>query len=378
MNNNTKIAFLTAYLSTGGAERVTINIAGYFFKKGTSVQIVAATILGNTLSKIPEGLKVFDLQNKKPLDSPSFYRNTKSLLKYIREEKPDVVISTSDYLNIALVFARFFSKNKFKIIVSQQVHVSAYLHELPGLNRLFIQMIQKMVIRNADLVIGVSQGVVTDLMERYNLHGQPGKFQTIYNPLYEEKIIDMAKEKITEPSFNVPGVKLITVGRLVKQKDHITLLEAFKLVLTELPDAHLFIIGIGAEEAALKKRALELGISDKIVFLGYTENPYAYVAKCDLFVLSSVYEGFGNVIVEALAAGTNVVSTDCPSGPAEILNNGEFGYLCPVGDAPLMRDAIIKALHNKMPASFLHNRATQFSIENISKKYMDAVFSILK
>ena len=379
MNGQIKIAFLTAYLSTGGAERVTINIASAFFRKKFNVQIVAATVVESALSDIPEGLKVFDLNNPKPLDSPSFYRNTKSILKYIRQEKPAVVISTSDYLNFALVTARFISETKFKIIVSQQVHVSAYLKELPWLNRMFIQLIQKVVIRNADKILGVSKGVVQDLIERYKVDDHHlGKFQAIYNPLYEEKIEVMGREKIDVSAFNVPGTRLITVGRLVKQKDHVTLLHAFKLLLKKIPDAHLFIIGIGAEESNLKSTTLNLAISDKVVFLGYTHNPYAYVSKCDLFILSSLYEGFGNVIVEALSTGTNVVSTNCPSGPGEILNNGEFGFLCPVSNPPMLCDAIMRALQNKIAAPVLQKRAMDFSIESIADQYTSLVFSLLK
>lgn len=378
MQQRPKIAFLTAYLSTGGAERVTINIANAFFRKDFEVQIVAASIVPQSLSLLPKELKVFDLNNSKPLDSPSFYKNTRSLIKYIRAEKPDVVLSTSDYLNIALVFARFFSRKKFKIIVAQQVHVSAYLQELPRLNRIFVSAIQRMVIRHADLVLGVSEGVVRDLQDRYRVPAaRRKKFHAIHNPLFEERIIQMSTEPIAEKAFNTNAVKLITVGRLVKQKDHETLFRAFALTITQIPGAVLFVVGVGGEESRLRKLAADLGIASQVIFLGYTQNPYAYVAKCDLFVLSSQYEGFGNVIVEALATGTNVVSTDCPSGPAEILDNGAYGFLSPVGDAAQLSQTILTALHNPKPAALLQERAREFGIDAIARKYMDVVLPLL-
>ena len=378
MEKTLKIGFVTPYLSTGGAERAFLNIANAFYDDGMNVQIVAASVVESTLSQLPKGMNLIDLQHANPLDSPSFIKNTKALKRYLTSEKPDVVISTSDYLNIALIAARFLSGSTCKIIVSQQVHVGSYLKELRRPNRMLIQFIQSMVARKADAIIGASQGVVNDFIERYPAASRSGKMSTIYNPVYEEKIPVMAAEPIADDSFNHTGIKLITVGRLVKQKDQVTLLKAFKIVSSTLPDAKLYIIGIGAEEATLLKTASELDITGKVVFLGYKENPYAYVARADLFVLSSEYEGFGNVVVEALATGTNVVSTNCPSGPAEILNNGEFGFLCPVGDAAKLSETICYALQHKISSGILHNRAREFSKTSVAKQYLQRVISICR
>lgn len=376
--NNIKIAFLTPYLSTGGAERVFINIATDFFRKNIHVQIVAGTIFGNTMSIIPDGLPVFELGNKTPLDSPSFYKNTKAIIKYLKAEKPDVVITTSDYLNMALVMARYFSGVKCKIVFSQQTHLGSWLKELKWINRQFIQLIQRIVIRNSDLIIGVSEDVTKDFANHYKLAYPSSKIITILNPVYEEKIVSMSKEPVDDPAFNHTGIKIINVGRLVKLKGHATLLHAFKMVLSQLPDAHLYIIGIGVEKPALEALLKELGIAAHVHFLGYKDNPYAYVARCDLFVLSSTYEGFGNVIVEALATGINVVSTNCPGGPAEILNYGEYGTLCPVDDPQEMSQAIVKAVAEKKPADFLHARAEQFGIGRIADQYFAAAASLVK
>ena len=378
MEKTLKIGFVTPYLSTGGAERAFLNIANAFFEKGIDVQIVAASVVETTLAQLPDGMKLIDLQHANPLDSPSFIKNTKALKRYLTAEKPDAVISTSDYLNVSLIAARFLSGSSCKIIVSQQVHVGSYLKELPRLNRMLIQFLQSIVARKADAIIGASQGVVNDFIKRYPDAAQHGKMSTIYNPVYEEKIPVMAAESIADDSFNHLGTKLITVGRLVKQKDQVTLLRAFKILLSTIPDAKLYIIGIGAEEATLLKMASELGITEKVAFLGYKENPYAYVARADLFVLSSEYEGFGNVVVEALATGTNVVSTDCPSGPAEILNNGEFGFLCPVGDAEKMSETIVYALQHKISSGILHNRATSFSKTSVAQQYLQKVKSLFR
>lgn len=377
MNKDIKIAFVTPYLSTGGAERALINIASHLYKQHLNVQLVAATVVNGNACMLPAGLKVVDFKNESPLDSPAFYKNTKALVHYLKNEKPDVVVCTSDYLNIALIFARFFCKHKFKIIVSQQVHATSYLKELPWINRQFISWIQKRISKNADLLIGASKGVVEDFSLRYQLKSMPHKMRTIYNPVYEDKIVHLAAERTQHPAFDQAGIKLVTVGRLVKQKDHATLLHAFKLLLEKIPSAQLFIIGVGAEQRRLESIIADLNIKSSVWFLGYKKNSYSYVAKCDLFVLSSEYEGFGNVVVEALATGVNVVSTDCPSGPAEILNNGEFGVLCKPGHPGLLCDAILSGLKNKLPAATLHKRATEFSINNIAEKYLDAIDSVI-
>ena len=372
-----KIAFLTPYLSTGGAERALINIAHYFFSKGIEVQMVAGKVVGEQSKILDDGIKLIHLHNPEPLDKPAFYANTKALVLYLKQEKPDAVISNSDYLNVALVLARKISKHRCKIIISQQYHLSSFLKELPPANKYFIKQIQRFVARKADAIIGASQGVIDDFAQQHRLPISNPKLKTIYNPVYEPGIEMKAAMPVDDPAFGKGALKLITVGRLVKQKNHASLLRAFALVARQIQDIQLYIIGIGVEEVPLKQLAEQLGIDAQITFLGYQQNPYAYVSKCDLFVLSSVYEGFGNVIVEALATGTNVVSTDCPSGPSEILGNGHYGWLCPVQDAQKLSSTIIAALEMPKPAILLKERAKLFGTEIMAQQYLDTVKALL-
>lgn len=376
MDNTIKVGFVLPDLSNGGAEKALYNVAAFFYRKNINTQIIVGSKSGANLDKLPADFKVFSLQNNTSLDKPSFYKNIKGLIKYAKAEQPDVLICNSDYLNIAAIISRIFVKKKFKIIVSQQYHAESFLGTLPKKNRLFLKLIQRKVARKADIIVGSSIGVAKNYAELYGIKYPSAKVQSIYNPIYDDSIPELAKQPVNDEAFNIDALKLITVGRLLEQKDHPTLIKAFTIFSKSNTDAHLFIIGVGKDQQMLESLANELSVSNKISFLGYKENPFAYVAKCDLFVLSSKYEGFGNVIVEAMATGVNVASTDCPSGPAEILNDGEFGFLCPVGNPQFLADAIATALNNKKPAEVLINRAKDFSIEKIGQQYLDAALEL--
>jgi glycosyltransferase involved in cell wall biosynthesis len=377
MYKNIKVGFLTPDLSNGGAEKALYNLASFFYNRKVQIQIIAGRAEGANAGKLPKDLQVFSLKNDSALDSPSFFKNIKGIVKYAAAEKPDVLICNSDYLNIAAIIARLFVKNKFKIIISQQFHAGEFIKTLPWKNRLMLGAIQKIISQKADVIVGASKGVAQNFAQLYKIKNPSDKTRSIYNPIYEDAIPELASQKVEDADFAPDTINLITVGRLLEQKDHTTLINAFNLVLSTISNVHLFIIGVGKDQKVLEKLSEKLGISNKITFLGYKENPFSYVAKCDLFVLSSAYEGFGNVVVEALATGVNVVSTDCPSGPAEILNYGEFGYLCPVANPKLLSDAIITALQNKKPANVLINRAKEFSIANTGQQYLDTVYELV-
>jgi glycosyltransferase involved in cell wall biosynthesis len=164
---------------------------------------------------------------------------------------------------------------------------------------------------------------------------------------------------------------LINVGRLAPQKDHETLLRAFALVRAGRPGLRLAVVGGGSENALARLQALagELGVAQAVAFLGYQPNPLRYVARAQLFVLSSRFEGFPNVLLEALACGTPVVSTDCPSGPREILDEGAYGELVPVGDPATMAAAIGRTLEAPLPSSTLKARAAVFDYDAAVERY---------
>ncbi len=346
------------------------NLALYFGRTGAEVSIIASSPDAPNKDKLPPGFRFYTLGNPLPLNRPSFVSSTKKIAAIFRELKPDVVLSTSEYLNVSVLLARRLIKGKFKVVISQQINAGIYMKELPFKNRILIRAIHRFIIGQADVIVGASEGVAQDFASLYKLSYPSDKIKFVFNPIYESSIEQRAREEIINENFVLGSHNLVTVGRLISQKNQAMLFRAFKLVLKDLPLAKLFIVGVGPDEAILKKLVEDFNLQQSIIFLGYHENPYAYIDKCDLFVLSSDYEGFGNVVVEALATGTNVVSTDCPSGPGEILQYGEYGFLSPVGDEEMFALKIKEAILRPLPAEKLLSRAREFSIEKKGEEYL--------
>ena len=366
-----RILIVVPYLSNGGAERAVFNWVLFFHQRGIEITIVAASDNAPNKDLLPGDIKFYTLGNNAPLNTPAFFSNTKKLIPIIKACKPDVVLSTSDYLNTAVLLAKKLSKLNFKVVISLQVHVGNYIKDLPLLNRLFIKLIHGFIGRNADMVVGASKGVSENYADMNKLTYPSYRVTTIYNPIFEKAIIQDALIEPTDDNFKKTSISIITVGRLIRQKDQVTLIKAFSQLVALHPNAVLFIIGEGPEEKSLKSLVKNLNLLEQVVFLGYQKNPYSFVSRCHLFVLSSIYEGFGNVIVEALAVGTNVVSTDCPSGPAEILNYGEFGFLCKPENEEMLAKAMEEALRNPIPKEKLLERAQQFSVEISGTQFIE-------
>jgi glycosyltransferase involved in cell wall biosynthesis len=204
-------------------------------------------------------------------------------------------------------------------------------------------MLVKVFYKRADSIVCVSRGVADDISM---VIGKLPTIKVIYNPVVDvEKIKKLIDEPLEYPIGNELPI-VLAVGRLTKAKDYPTMLKAFSLVLEEV-SANLLIIGEGEERGKIEKTISDLDISKNVFLIGLQKNPFKYMAKADIFVLSSMLEGFPNVLVEAMACGTPVVSTDCQSGPNEIIQDGKNGFLVPVGDEKKLSEAIIKLLRNK-------------------------------
>jgi glycosyltransferase involved in cell wall biosynthesis len=221
-------------------------------------------------------------------------------------------------------------------------------------------------------LIAVSEGVKQDMCSLSGM--KPSKIRVIYNPA--AKGIEIDDSLRVDPAGlwkGHTGFKILSVGTLKTQKDHETLLRALALLPAAL-DVRLVILGEGPLREDLTRLAEEIGVTDRVSMPGFVLDPYPWFSSADLFVLSSRWEGFGNVIVEALECGTPVVSTDCVSGPSEILDNGRYGELVPVQDPVRLARAIEVSLIKKHDRLTLRHRAKEFSVENISKKYIDYFF----
>jgi glycosyltransferase involved in cell wall biosynthesis len=290
-------------------------------------------------------------------------------------ETPRVVISNLSHLNVLLLFARMLSRVPTGVIAVEHNTLSIVLENTPKLSPRLLPSLMRLLYPKASFIVGVSQGVVDDLKKVLGFESP--KFRVIYNPIVDEDLLKKAEEPVDHPFFGEgkPPV-VLAVGRLHVAKDFPTLLRAFALVRREIP-SRLLILGEGEKRQELESLARKLGINGDLDMPGFVKNPYKYMRRASVFVLSSQWEGFGNVLVEAMACGCPVVSTDCPSGPGEILAGGEYGILVPVGNPEKLAEAILGVLTNQELARELSEkgkrRAQDFTVERAVKEYLKLV-----
>jgi len=373
-----RIFFLIPVLKGGGAERNIINLIKNIHKDYFDVTIVAGNIGGSLESELSEDVKMINMQQSTILGLLS------GLRRVLKEEKPDILVSALPHINVISMMARSVSPQT-KVVLTEHTTVSS----LSTTARTFVKRIgakfilpvlMKIYYSSANKIICVSKGVKEDLSL---ILGNLPQIEVIYNPVFDESILELAKEPLGEDEsiFQKTCPVIIAVGRLVKAKDYPSLLNAFERVL-KVKRARLIILGEGPEENNLKDMVNALKIYNDVLFLGFKNNPYKYMANASLFVLSSKREGFGNVIVEAMACGTPVISTNCKSGPSEIINNEIDGLLVLPESTAALSDAIIKVLNDHDFAKKLSEngleRAKYFSIEKSVQQYEKVFHEITK
>ncbi|WP_368503228.1 glycosyltransferase [Alkalihalophilus sp. As8PL] len=355
-----KIAFLLYSLDGGGVERMTIHLAEAFVQKGYVVDLIVVNYTGDYLNEVPPEVRVQTFNKKKM--SACFLE----LCRYLRREKPNYLVSAKDYINVIAIMAKLVARVRTKVIVSCRVNLTEQVHHEPKKFKR-IRTYVKYTYQKADEIVAVSKGVASDIQE---ITGVPKeKIHVIYNPVVSDKLIKKAEEPVAHPWFQEQKTVIVSVGRLHKQKDYPTLLRAFQSVFHNKPATRLLFIGDGPEEEELRALSRQLEIESVVDFVGFQTNPYPYMRQASLFVLSSGWEGFGNVLVEALAVGCPVVSTNCPSGPSEILENGIYGELVPVRDANKLAKAMVHTLGLPRNEALLKKRANEFTIDQCVQKY---------
>jgi glycosyltransferase involved in cell wall biosynthesis len=306
-------------------------------------------------------VRVVDLKARRVLAS------LPGLVRYLRRNRPAALISSLSHANVVATIAWRLSGSRARLLLREDNSLRA---ERPkGAKAEALWQMTRWAYRRADMVIGVSNGMALDIVA---MTGRSGRAMFIPNPVDLARLESERTAPIDHPFLAGGDVPVVVgMGRLTGQKDFPTLLRAVTLLRAERR-CRLLILGEGEERAALLELAASLGFGNDVSLPGFVARPAAYLARASVFVLSSAWEGFGNVVVEALGCGTPVVSTDCNVGPAEILEDGKWGRLVPVGDARAMADAIAATLDDPHPPDGTV-RAADYAVDSIVDRYLGAL-----
>jgi glycosyltransferase involved in cell wall biosynthesis len=299
-------------------------------------------------------------------------RHLLRLRAYLRERRPRVLLAAGQRPNLIAATCKRLWRPSTRLILSIHNSLTRGLDELGGFRRRMRILGMRLTYPAADTLVCVSAGVAEDLARYLDL--APGKIHVIHNPALGRRQAEGATGTPPHPWLE-PGQPpvILGVGRLTRQKDFPTLIRAFALVAAER-DCRLMILGEGRDRRDLERLAADLGVSERVALPGFVEDVTGYMALARLFALSSAWEGFGMVLVEAMAAGTPVVSTDCPSGPREILLDGELGPLVPVSDPPALGRAMIEVLESPTDPDRLRRRAADFASDVAAGHYLNLMF----
>lgn len=356
------ISVLLPDLRPGGAERMHVQLAEQWLKPGYRVEFVLLRKIGELLASLPSGATVTALDADRMRDA------LRPLVRYLRKVQPDVLLAAMWPLSVLAPFAARAAGYCGRVVVSEHSPLSLAYADRGYAHRLAMRGSMRMAYPLADACIAVSAGVADDLS---TLSGLPrSRFEVIQNPAARCAGVEFLPRPVVLEGVAVPLI--LAVGTLKKVKRHDLLIDAFSRMPAEL-GATLCILGEGQERETLERQVAARGLSGRVLLPGYAADTAPWYAHADLFVLSSDYEGFGNVIVEAMEYGLPIVSTDCPAGPAEILCGGEYGRLVPVGNAAALAQAMIAALDEPCDREALKARARVFSVDRIAERYLDVL-----
>lgn len=362
--------FFIPSLGGGGAEMNLLRLLNNLDRSQIKPILAVANPGGSYEKKLLKDVEVYYMTNGKwPSSTMRLLASILPLRKLVLKKQADIVCSFLDPANIAALTATAFISNLCRIVGVQNTPSVQY----SGTNNIFgkgILFLIKKLYPHATKIVALSEGVATDLKKALPANACKN-LCIIHNSGFDEHIVKASREKVSEDYFQSSPV-IVACGRLVEQKAFPFLIEAFSKV-RQKREARLVILGEGEQRKLLETQILELGLENDVYLPGFQDNPYKYMATADVFVLSSIFEGFGNVLVEAMTCGTAVVSTDCPSGPSEIITHEVNGLLTPVLDSKILADSIIRLLDDEGLRKRLVNagqrRAQDFNVSNIANEY---------
>lgn len=365
-----RVAFFTPAPDFGGAQRVTVTIANSLARRGHDVDLVAGELEGEFVPMIDGVVDTVEL-GLPDVPALGILSGVRKLATYLETQQPAVLFASRTHTNIAAILAG--------VLAAEDVHVAVTEHSVFDRYQTrkdrVTGTLAAQLYRFADDVIAVSEGVAETVVDNTAL--APGEPTVLHNPVDVESIRSKADESTEHRWLDNPDVEpIVSVGRLKPVKDYATLMRAFASVTKSRPETRLIIVGKGPERDSLEQLARDLGVADRVSLPGYRDNPYPYMQSSSVFVLSSTSEGLPTALIEALACGCTVVSTDCRYGPREILADGTYGRLTPVGEPAELATGIETALEKPTPAEQSRSRAEHFSTEAGADRYETYIRSV--
>jgi glycosyltransferase involved in cell wall biosynthesis len=353
-----RVAIYLDSLQGYGADKVLVKITNGLAEKGIQVDLVVAKKPTQTIQELHPDIQLFDLGSSRK----QVLKNIFGLTRYLCTHQPDVLFSSIHFNNVtattSLVLAELVSGIHSRLVLRQANTLRYHLKSYPFGVGAVLGLCTRLAYKKADVLISQSEGMSRDMIEF--MKADPCKIRLIYNPTVTQDIFEKAQQLAGHRWVDQHDAPLIVAaGRLKPQKDFTMLLQAFAKVKQTIADVRLVILGEGPQRTELETLAAQLGIADSVDLPGFQRNPYAFLAMADLFVLSSRYEGLPNILIEALALGKRIVSTDCESGPVEILKHGKYGTLVPVGDV----DRIAEAMQATLQEPFACIREPQATVD---------------
>lgn len=356
------ISVLLPDLRGGGAERVMLDLAREFARFGQTVEFVLMHAKGDFLAEAQREFSVVDLA------APRTRQVARPLARYLRQRKPHAVIANMWPLTSAAVVGRAISRQSCRLLLVEHNTLSQQYAAWGGLHALLLSASMGATYRFADHIAAVSVGSATDTAKIARV--QAGRVAVLHNPIPQRPMPEPEARAMADALWACPsGQRILNVGSFKDQKNQPLLLRAFAEMRHK--QARLMLLGQGENGQSLRTLAADLRIEDRVIFAGFHPDPAPFYATADMFALSSDYEGLPTVLIEALSFGLPVVSTDCPSGPAEILQGGRFGRLVPVGDAPALARAMDAALAAPVDREALIRRAGDFAPGIAARRYLD-------
>ncbi|NMB87059.1 MAG: glycosyltransferase [Chloroflexi bacterium] len=358
-----RIAIFVPTMGGGGAEKVVLHLCGGLLQSGRAVDLLLKEKSGALLARLPAGVNVIDFQ------ASSMSRCLPGLVRYLRQTGPEALVATMELPNLLSILAGQLAGGRTPVITTTHDTLSHTIRTNTG-SATLDHILVWLLYRFAHRVVCVSRGVADDLATYAGLPRR--RIDVIYNPVITPELKALAAQPFDHPWF-APGQPpvVLGVGRLVAQKDFATLLRAFALLRARTP-ARLVLLGEGEQRAELEALAERQGIRQDVWFAGFQANPFQVMSRAAVMVMSSLHEGFGMVLVEAMACGCPLVSTNCPHGPEELLDGGRYGHLVPLRDPAAMAEAVLAVLNGdprRPPADWLR----QFEVDSVTRQYLELI-----